>query len=135
MQTSLAEQRRPAPLAVATLQPQPDGALTTELHALNHELRELKSTDHALRAYVEGWLALVSLSVTGKLVFDWFRTDGKAPWLAIPIAILGVGFLVDAIRQKFAQRKLGAAEQLKLDRQRELRRLLGIDDAPVPPLS
>jgi hypothetical protein len=106
--------------------------LRAELDALNLELRELKSTDFAVRAYVETWIAFVLGSVGVKLLVDWQRTNGKFPVVGIPLAVAGLALLVDAFGARMKKRKLAAVEDKRLERQKQLRLILGIDDAPVP---
>ena len=112
-----------------------DAALWAELEALNVELRELKSTDHAVRAYFSSWLALVAGSVSVKLVWDWHKVQSKPPIVAIPLAVLALAFLTKAWQERRAKTHLAAHEDVRLARQRELRKLLGVEDAPVPALS
>lgn len=107
-------------------------ALRAELDALNLQLKVLHSSSFALRAYAETWVAFVCLSVTTKLVWDWIYTAGKVPVLAIPLALMGLSAGADAIIQKLKQRKLARAEAKQLDRQRHLRRVLGIDELILP---
>ena len=127
-----------APSTPATTRPPPvaheKAALRAELDALNTELKELKSTDLGVRALAEGWLAFLGASVGTKLVADWYRLDNaKFAWPAIPVLVLALLFAIDAIRQFRKRSRLVAEENFGLARQRELRRLLGLDEARVPP--
>ncbi len=109
-----------------------EAGLRTELLALNEELRELKSTDHSARAYFLSWLALVAGSVSTKLVVDWVRTEGKPPVFGIPVLALGVWALVKATGHRRKARRLGKHEAVRMTRQLELRRLLGLEEAVFP---
>lgn len=118
------------------LQPEPmipvsgaDDSLRTELDELNGRLKVLRSTDFALRAYIVAWGAFVSGSVAAKLTWDWMHSDAKPPVIAVPLAIVGVLLTIDAVRSKMRQKKLAREEERELARQRELRGLLGIDEA------
>ena len=111
-----------------------DAALWAELESLNADLRELKSTDHAVRAYFASWLALVAGSVACKLVWDWHKLQSKPPIVAAPLAVLALAFVVKAWQERRAKSRLVAHEDVRLARQRELRKVLGVEDAPVPPL-
>lgn len=109
-------------------------ALRAELDALNTELKELKSTDLGVRALAEAWLTFLGGSVGTKLLADWYRLkDAKFSWPAIPVLLLALLFGLDALRQFRKRSRLVAEENFGLARQRELRRLLGLDEAPVPP--
>lgn len=92
----------------------------------------LHSSSFALRAYAETWVAFVSLAVASKLVWDWMYTAGKAPVLAIPLALMGLSAGADAIVQKFKQRQMARKEAEQLALQRDLRRRLGIDELVLP---
>jgi len=107
-------------------------ALEQELGRLNEELRVLRSSDLSARAYFEGWFAIVSWSVVGKLLFDWYRSLAKWPWLAIPVGLLGVYLTVDLVRVRARRRPVVEREEAGLRRQRELRRLLRLDEAALP---
>ncbi len=132
----------PAPRVIsAPPRPSDSGheALRTELDALNEELRELRSTDHALRAYFASWGALVSLSVTGKLIFDFFNPpDGRVvrpPYFtATPLLLIGLWLVFDALKNRAQKAALEKHEAVRLARQHELRELLGLNEAPVPSL-
>lgn len=118
------------------LRPPPDAGLRRELDALNLELKVMRSTDHSLRAYVSTWLTLVFGSVAGKLLLDWHRIEAaRFPTVAVPVAVLALAFLADATVHRLHRRRLVAGENVQLARQRELRTLLGIDEAPVPKMS
>lgn len=120
---------RPAAVAVHPATPvDPQAELRAELLALNELLRERKSVDHAARAYLGTWGVLVSASVTGKLVHDSVKT----PWVALPVAVLALVLLADVVSNKRRQWKLDRVEQQQLARQRELRQLLGLDEAVLP---
>ena len=109
--------------------------LREELDQLNEGLRVLDSADHAVRAYVTSWLALVALAVAGKLVWDWQRLGTKPPLFAIPILAIGVGLFMKARGHRARQRACSADEEVRLSRQRELRTILGLDEAHIPPPS
>jgi hypothetical protein len=109
------------------------GELREELDRLNGELKELRSTDYAVRAYIETWLAVVAGLATAKLVYDWHHTHGKPPILAIPVAGLSLLLVADSIVQRFKQRFVASDEERRLARQRELRRELRIDEADLTP--
>ncbi len=118
--------------------PEPSGteaALRAELDTLNASLRELKSTNFGVRAYVEAWFAFVAGSVGAKMLYDWQVTHGKPPLVAFPILLLGLSLGADAVAQRLAQRRLARDEEGRIRRQRELREKLGLEDAPVPPMS
>lgn len=110
-----------------------DAAHWEELRTLNEGLRALESTDKAARAWIEGWVAVVAGGLAVKLALDHYAPGSLTPlWLAaVPGAFAGV-VLLDILRLRFAYRQLEAGERVRLDRQRELRRLLSLDDAPVP---
>lgn len=108
--------------------------LRTELDALNAELREMPSTDVSLRAYLETWAALLSLSVAGKMTWDWLHTASKAPVFGFLVGALGVYFVVHSLLLRARARRMSAHEETRLRRQRELRALLGLEEAPVPPM-
>jgi len=99
-----------------------------ELLALNELLRERKSVDHGLRAYLGAWGAFLSVSIAGKLAYDSLKT----PWVALPLAFLGLVLVADVVAQKRLQWRLARVEELQLARQRELRGLLGLDEAVLP---
>jgi hypothetical protein len=129
---------RLAPTPAIALQTE-DESLRVELDALNEQLRELRSTDHALRAYLTSWAALVSLSVTGKLIYDWLNPpagrDVRPPlFTATPLALLGLWLVWDTLRSRAEQRRLEQEESVHLARQQELRERLGLNEAPVPRL-
>lgn len=126
---SVSTTRREPPPEFPTEAP---SALRAELDALNLELKVLHSSSFALRAYVETWVAFVSVSVTVKLVWDWMYTTGKVPVLAIPLALMGLSAGADAIVQKLKQREMSRKEETQLDRQRDLRRMLGVDELTLP---
>lgn len=129
--TERADSLRQPPAGVPAAHPDEKG-LRTELDALNLELRELKSTDHAVRTYVETWLGFVTGSVGVKLLFDWQKTQGKLPYVAFPLILAGLALLVDAMLHRLEKSRLAVGEERQMLRQRELRGLLGLDDAPVP---
>ena len=106
--------------------------LYAELAQLNTELRELKSSELAVRAYMETWVAAVSFLAWSKLVYDWQKTHSHAPWLLIPLAMFALVVFADSLSQRSKQHKLARAEEDKLKRQRELRSILGVDDAVFP---
>jgi hypothetical protein len=118
----------PATLATPRPKPSPQVVMREELDRLNDELRELRSTDYAVRAYIETWLAVVAGLATTKLVYDWHHTHGKPPVIAIPIAGLALLLLADSLVQRFKQRFIATDEERRLLRQRELRRLLRVDE-------
>lgn len=103
-----------------------------ELAALNAELKELKSTDFAVRAYIETWLGTVAFLALAKVLYDWHRMHSRAPLLAIPVALLGLCLMLDSFVQRGHQRRLAREEEAKLARQRELRLSLGVNDAVFP---
>lgn len=107
-------------------------ALRAELDALNIDLQVLHSSSFALRAYVETWVAFVCLSSASKLTWDWMHTAAKPPVVAVPLALLGLAAAADAIVQRLKQRKLARTEEEQLTRQKELRRVLGIDELTLP---
>jgi hypothetical protein len=137
LEPARAHDRNDAPLAVGTPAEglAREAALRAELEALHVELRELKSTDHAVRAYFASWFALVTGSIACKLVFDWQKLQSKPPIVAAPLAVLALAFLAKAWQERRAKARLAAHEDVRLARQRELRKLLGVEDAPVPPLA
>ena len=106
----------------------PQAELRGELLALNELLRERKSVDHAARAYFGSWGVVVSASVATKLYVDSVKT----PWVAVPLAFLALVLLADVVSNKRRQWKLNRVEQGQLLRQRELRRLLGLEEAVMP---
>lgn len=107
--------------------------LRAELDALNLELRELRSTDHMVRAYAEAWLGFVSGSVAVKLHLDAWKLSTGTSYLGVALAVVSAALWVDVARQLRRRRKLGAQEAGRLERQRELRRRLGLDEAVFPP--
>jgi hypothetical protein len=109
--------------------------LREELDRLNGELRVLKSTDYAVRAYVETWVSVVTALATSKLLYDWHHTHGKPPIIAIPIAGLSLLVLADSLVQRFKQRFIASDEEQRLKRQRELRRLLRVDEVTLPAIT
>lgn len=109
--------------------------LREELDRLNVELKVLRSTDYAVRAYIETWIFLVGALATGKLVYDWQHTHGKPPVIAIPVAGLALLLLADSLILRFKQRFVAHDEDRRLARQRELRRLLRVDDAVFPSMT
>jgi hypothetical protein len=106
--------------------------LRAELEALNLELRELKSTDYSVRAYIETWIAAATGGAACKLIYDWQRMHSKPPIVAFPLAFFALAVLTDSIVQRVKGHRLAVVENRKLARQRELRQLLGIDEANVP---
>lgn len=110
-----------------------EAELRAELDALNLELRELKSTDLGVRAYAATWLGFLACGVGGKLLRDALVTDSKIAWAVWPLLLLGVLLFADAVAQKLAQRRLQRDEEERLARQRELRRVLGLEEAVLPP--
>jgi hypothetical protein len=118
--------QRPALSAVAA----PDRvALRAELDALNEGLRVMKSTDHGVRAYLEMWCGIIATAVGGKLIVE----SAKVALFAYPLVALGLLLLADAASHKLTQRQLALDENRRLDRQRELRRQLGLDEVAFPP--
>jgi hypothetical protein len=109
--------------------------LREELDRLNYDLRELRSTDYAVRAYIETWIAIVGGLATSKLVYDWQHTHGKPPVIAIPVGGLALLLFADSMLLRFKQRFVATDEERRLARQRELRRLLRVDEAQFPPLA
>lgn len=104
-------------------------ALRTELDGLNETLRVLKSTDFAVRAYAESWIAFVALSVAIKMVYDWYMHPTKSPVFAIPFGVIGLGVLFHSLGLRLKKSRLAREEETKLRRQRELRSLLGLEEA------
>ncbi len=115
--------------------PEQEPKLREELDRLNGELRVLKSTDYAVRAYVETWVFVVTALATSKLLYDWHHTHGKPPVIAIPVASLSLLVFADSMLQRFKQRFVANDEERRLKRQRELRRLLRVDEVTLPAIT
>ena len=114
-----------------------EAALHAELLGLNEELRELKSTDHTARAYFLTWFALVTGSVTTKLLVDWFHPDPLKPEhhfpaLAVPIGLAALWAIASALSHRAKARRMERDEAVRMSRQLELRRLLGLEEAVFP---
>jgi hypothetical protein len=115
-----------------------EGAMHAELLDLNEELRELKSTDHTARAYFLTWFALITCSVTTKLLIDWFVPDPNKPVhhfpaLSVPIGLAAVWSIGKALSHRLKARGMERHEAVRMTRQLELRRLLGLEEAVFPP--
>ncbi len=100
-------------------------ALEAEFRTLAAAARERRSVDGFMRAALEGFLWGVLGGVCGKLLWD----SAKPPLFFWPLALLDLLLLWDAARSYFAARR-DLARELRLEaRVRELRALLGIDEA------
>ncbi|MFM2153675.1 MAG: hypothetical protein RL199_2110 [Pseudomonadota bacterium] len=114
-----------------------EAVLHAELLGLNEELRELKSTDHTARAYFLSWFALVTVSVTTKLLIDWFVPDPNKPEhhfpaLAVPIGLAAVWAMAKSFSHRAKARRMERHEAVRMSRQLELRRRLGLEEAVFP---
>jgi len=130
---SVAPPRSVPPFIVAAPVADADRAeLRAELEALNAQLRSLSSVDYGVKAYVGGWVTTMSSIVAGKMLWDWQYAPDRMPTMAIPFGLLAIvaGLKVAGFRR--TQRRLAAAEELKLARQKELRKLLGVDEFQIP---
>ena len=112
-------------------------ALRAELLNLNEELRELRSTDHTARAYFLSWLTLITGSVTTKLLIDWFvpdpsKTEHHFPALSVPIGLAALWSIGKALSHRATARAMERGESVRMSRQLELRRLLGLEEAVFP---
>lgn len=104
-----------------------EAALRQELDALNLQLRSLRSPDLAARAYVESWAAFVAGGVGLKLALD----SARLPLVMWPLLGLALLLVVDVVILRVRRRRLLTREEAQLARQRELRRLLGLDELPL----
>ncbi len=114
-----------------------EAAMLAELVGLNEELRELKSTDHTARAYFLSWFALITTSVGTKLLIDWFVPDPNKPVhhfpaLSVPIGVAAVWAIWKALSNRGIARRMERQEAVRMSRQLELRRLLGLEEAVFP---
>jgi len=110
-------------------------SLREELDRLNGELKVLRSTDYAVRAYIETWVAVVAGLSVLKLVYDWQHTHGKPPVIALPVACLSMFVFADSLLQRYKQRIIAKDEERRLKRQRELRLTLRVDEVNIPSLA
>jgi hypothetical protein len=105
-------------------------ALELEHASLQGAARERRSVDLYARAGLEGFVWAILAGVLGKLFWD----SARPPKLFWPLALLDLLLLFDAGRCYLRARSALVREVALLARLREVRVLLGIDEADAAPL-
>ncbi len=98
--------------------------LRAELTELSDEARERRSVDLFARAALEGGAWALLAGICGKLFWD----SARPPLFFWPLVLLDLGLLADALSHYRRGRAELRREVAVLERVRELRVALGIDD-------